>query len=179
MAPRKKRCEHRPQGRRWGSTEEARGSAGRRDCRGSTENLQGSAGTARSVRGSLAADGDTPRTLGSTGTAGSVKGSPAADGRADPRERRGSARTVESAGGPHGERRGTSCGGQTRGRRLAAVDGEYEHAPRKILAVLRCNFEQACQGLRNFSPKRAYIGQASSAAIFLSQPPLKMIFGGR
>ena len=65
-----------------------------------------------------------------------------------------------------------------RHERWRRTTGEDEQAPRKNLASLRCNFEQAHQGLRKFLLKHAYIGQRSLGAVFLSQPPLKMIFRG-
>ena len=125
-------------------------------------------------------DGGAPRKTGR----GSVVGVPGPprdpkDVVGAPGDHSGSAGTAESAEGPQGNV-GISGSGQTCGRRRrpTVLDGEDEQAPRKILAVLRCNFEQAHQKLRNISPKRAYIGQASSVAVFLSQPLIKMIFGG-
>lgn len=46
-------------------------------------------------------------------------------------------------------------------RRMQRWTVKDKQALRKKLAALCCNFEQACEELRIFSPKHAYIGQAS------------------
>ena len=86
MAPRKMRCEHRPQGRRWGSTEEDRPRSDR--------------GASRQLGECLDHRGSTGDHRGSTRTAGSVKGSSAAHGHVDPQGHQGSAETIGVASGP-------------------------------------------------------------------------------